>query len=154
MVISTKFPRRRPSPTGQSNGHVTKPAIRLSILGPRRLFNPGDEIECEYEIIAANRESIPAIEASILWYTEGKGEEDMAIHFFERRVPGETPDNDLRSSHRFRTKLPNCPLSYHGEILQIRWCVRIRVFLEGNGKINQDLPFQLGVIPQRRRRKS
>ena len=52
----------------------------------------------------------------------------MGVHFFERRLPTDADDGDLRPMRRLRTRLPNSPLSYRGAILSIRWCVRLRLF--------------------------
>jgi hypothetical protein len=40
--------------------------------------------------------------------------------------------------------LPKSPLSYDGAIVQIRWCVRLRIFFAGGGQFTEDLPFVLG----------
>jgi hypothetical protein len=109
------------------------------------MYHPGDELECEYQIDAVEADEIQAIEASVLWYTEGKGDEDMAVHFFERRTAADTEDGDLRPLHRFRTMLPNSPLSYSGSIVKIRWCARVRLFLGRGKEIFFEQPFVLGA---------
>ena len=82
----------------------------------------------------------------MLWYAEGKGDEDLGLHFFERRLPGDLPDADLRELHRFKTICPNSPLSYDGQIVSIKWCVRVRVFLPRGKEIFFELPFKLGDL--------
>jgi hypothetical protein len=99
---------------------------------------------CEYQIDAIGENEIAAIEASVLWYTEGKGDEDLGLHFFERRLPADTADSDLRELRRFQTRCPNSPLSYDGDLVKIRWCVRVRVFLPRGKEVFFELPFQLG----------
>ena len=111
------------------------------------MYHPGDELECEYQIDAVEADEIQAIEASVLWYTEGKGEEDMGVHFFERRLPSDDEDGDLRPMRRVRTRLPNSPLSYSGAILCIRWCVRLRLFLRRGRDYVLEQPFTLGSVP-------
>ena len=96
--------------------------------------------------------ALQAVEASVLWYTEGKGDEDMGVHYFERRVPADVDDGDLRQWRRFRTPLPNSPLSYHGEIFSILWCVRVRAFLKRGKQSFYELPFRLGSIDSPRGR--
>jgi hypothetical protein len=83
----------------------------------------------------------------VVWYSEGKGEEDMGVHFFERRLPGDADDGDLRPMRRLRTRLPNSPLSYTGAILSIRWCVRLRLFARRGRDFMSELPFTLGSVP-------
>jgi hypothetical protein len=80
----------------------------------------------------------------VLWYTEGKGDEDLAVHFFERRTPADTDDGDLRPLHRFHTILPNSPLSYAGSMIKIRWCARVRLFLKRGKELFFEQPFVLG----------
>ena len=127
------------------------PTVNVSIVDRRLVFCPDDRMICEYEICTSQRDDVQAVEASVLWYTEGKGDEDMVVHFFQRRVPDEATAGDLRRRHRFETALPSSPLSYRGAILNICWCVRVRAFLKGGREIHQELPIQLGDVPRIRR---
>ena len=90
------------------------------------------------------------MEVSVLWHTEGKGDEDLAVHDF-RRLSAENGDPiDPRRPGRFSTVLPNSPLSYRGVIVKIRWCVRVRVFLTRGREVVGELHFRLGeVLPPR-----
>jgi hypothetical protein len=123
------------------------PLLSLCIVGTKRNFSAGDELVCEYQVDAVDPADIQAVEASVLWYTEGKGEEDMGVHFFERRLPNDAEDADLRPMRRFRTRLPSSPLSYTGAILSIRWCVRLRLFLRRGREFVLEQPFTLGAVP-------
>ena len=58
-----------------------------------------------------------------------QGDEDMAVHHFERLVDEPTRPLDLRVPRRFATFLPASPLSYDGQIVKVCWCVRVRLFL-------------------------
>ncbi|HAN96857.1 MAG TPA: hypothetical protein DCQ98_05225 [Planctomycetaceae bacterium] len=122
------------------------PLISLTIRNRKAWFAPGEELDCEYQIDRIGPRSIAAVEASVLWSTFGKGDADMGVHYFERRVPEDLPDGDLRELHRFRTRCPDGPLSYEGELLSIRWCVRVRVFPLRGKETSFDLPFRLGQI--------
>ena len=51
---------------------------------------------------------------------------------------------------RIMALLPASPLSYHGAILSIRWCVRVRAFFERDREVVGELPFTLGSIPSGR----
>lgn len=124
-----------------------EPLISLTIRNPKPAFMPGEILECEYQIDAIGEDQIQSTEASVLWYTEGKGDEDIGLHFFERRLPGDALDGDLRELHRFQTRCPNSPLSYNGNIVKVRWCVRVRVFLHKGKEIFFELPFVLGDLP-------
>ena len=76
----------------------------------------------------------------------GRWDEDMGVHYFNRRVPSDAPENDLRQLRSFSVELPNTPLSYEGEILQIRWCVRVRLFMKGGREYREDHGFRLAVV--------
>ena len=120
-----------------------EPLISLQIVNPQGSYLPRDVLECEYQIDSIGPNEILAIEASVLWYTEGKGEEDLGVHFFERRVASDADESDLRRLHRFRTLLPNSPRSYLGQIVKIRWCARVRLFLRRGRELFFEQPFVL-----------
>src|SRR5262245_10632538 len=126
---------------------MTEPLLSLCIVGGKSAFAAGDERLAEYQLDAVDPAEIQAVEASVLWYTEGKGEEDMGVHFFERRLPGDEEDGDLRPLRRVRTRLPNSPLSYSGAILSIRWSVRLRLFLRHGRDYVLEKTFTLGSVP-------
>jgi hypothetical protein len=126
---------------------MTEPLISICLEGQRKQYQPGDDLTCEYQIDAVDAVDLHAVEASVLWYTEGKGDEDLSVHYFERRTASDTDDGDLRPMRRFRTRLPNSPLSYRGAILNVCWCVRVRVFLRRGKDVWADQPFQLGSVP-------
>jgi hypothetical protein len=126
---------------------LMEPLISLCLVGPKRVFSAGDELVAEYQLDAVRPEEIHSVEASVLWFTEGKGDEDMGVHFFERRVPTDADAADLRALHRITTRLPNSPLSYRGALFTIRWCVRVRVFLRGGRDAMHEVPFVLGAVP-------
>jgi hypothetical protein len=124
-----------------------EPLLSLCIVGAKRQFAAGDELVCEYQIDAVDPAEIQAVEASVLWYTEGKGEDDLGVHLFERRLPADVDDGDLRPMRRLRTRLPNSPLSYRGAILSIQWCVRLRLFVRRGREYVVEEPFTLGSVP-------
>ena len=126
---------------------MMEPLISLMFQSDRTVYQPGEELACEYQIDAVDVADLQAVEASVLWHTDGKGDVDMAVHYFERRTPADVTDGDLRELRRFSTRLPNSPLSYSGEIVKIRWCVRVRVFLRGGKECFFERPFQLGDAP-------
>ncbi|MBM4000969.1 MAG: hypothetical protein FJ297_15760 [Planctomycetes bacterium] len=120
------------------------PLISIQPSEPAAVYRPGDRFECEYQIDAVEATEVQAVEASLLWYTEGKGEDDMGVHFFQRRTSYDAEDHDLRALHRFKTDMPRSPLSYDGLLFRIRWCVRVRVFLRRGRSLVAEQPIQLG----------
>ncbi len=122
-----------------------EPLISISLPG-RRLYRPGEEIVWDYQIDAVAHQEVAAIEASVLWYTEGKGESDLSVLFFERRVPGQTEVSDLREMRSVRLRLPQSPLSYDGVLVKLRWCARVRLFLSDGREFLEEQIFRLGTI--------
>ena len=122
---------------------LIEPLVALWIDSPTGIFQPGQPLVCEYQIDAIDPADIQAVEASVMWYTEGKGDEDLGVHFFERNTPSDAVDGDLRQLHRFETVLPPSPCSYDGAILKICWSVRVRLFWGRGRQAFADRPFQL-----------
>jgi hypothetical protein len=122
-------------------------AIRLTLDSPSAHYQPGDRLIGRYLIDATQSGSARAAELSVLWYTAGKGEEDMFVHHFERKVDDSARPLDLRVPHRFATDLPASPFSYDGEIVKVCWCVRLRIFLPQGQESLIEIPFRLGNVP-------
>ena len=122
--------------------------IRLGADGP--VYRPGEKLSGEYWITSLPFGQVKAVEVSILWHTEGKGDEDMAVHEFWRSQSDVDRPLDPGQAERFSTTLPNSPLSYEGQILKLRWCVRVRAFPFRGKEMLGEKTFQLGnVLPVR-----
>ena len=122
-----------------------EPLLSIQLFDHLPFYRPGDLLKCDYQIDAVGDGEVQAVESSVLWYTEGKGDEDMGVHFFERRIAAEE-SSDLRELRRFEVPLPNSPLSYAGSLVQVLWCVRLRVYLPRGKEATLDHPFQLGNL--------
>ena len=120
------------------------PRVLVRFSQPDRRYAPGDAFHVSYEIEGLADEPPWAIEHSVLWYTEGKGEEDLGVHFFERLADRTKPP---AASGRIATRLPTSPLSYEGAIVKIRWCVRIRIFFSAGRDFVSEHVFDLGAVP-------
>ena len=146
MLMVPGKPSTRPQrgPVGRS---LMEPLISLQLLKPREVYRPGDLLQAEYQIDAVDPLEMVAVETSVLWCTEGKGDEDLGVHYFERRTPADAEEGDLRCLYRFQTKLPHSPLSYAGTIVKIRWCVRLRLFLRRSKDLLFERPFVLTSLP-------
>lgn len=119
--------------------------IRLDSDGP--IYRPGETFGGQYWIKSLDPGQVKAVEASVLWHTEGKGDEDMAVHEFWRRDAADGRPIDPVEPERFQTTLPNSPLSYEGQIIKLRWCVRVRAFLQRGKEVLGERMFQLGSVP-------
>jgi hypothetical protein len=126
---------------------MTQPRLSLALSDHARTYLPGELLAGQFSVHGAPDDDLRAIEISVLWHTEGKGEEDMAVHFFERIEPHEEAPLVPHQPRKFSTVLPNSPLSYTGHIVRICWCVRARVFFWQGRDLSLDVPFQLGMVP-------
>lgn len=111
-----------------------------------RLYFPGETLAGSYFLNDFEDETIEAVEASVLWHTEGKGNEDFGIFAFQRKSVAQGDWIDPRTPGRIGATLPNSPLSYEGELVKIFWAVRIRVFLADGREAMDEHPFRLGNI--------
>jgi len=126
---------------------MNEPHVTIRFDGNGRVYRPGEILSGEYRINAVDPREVKAVEVSVLWRTEGKGDEDLAVHDFRRLSRDAGEEIDLLRPGRFKTKLPNSPLSYHGVIVKIRWCVRVRVFLARGKEVVGEASFRLGDLP-------
>jgi hypothetical protein len=126
---------------------MNEPAVLIRLDAPLRTYRPGQSLSGQYRLEAAEGDPIRAVEVSVLWYTEGKGEQDLAVHEFWRRDSDSGEWIDPRRPERFSTTLPASPLSYDGQIIQIRWCVRVRAFLNRGREMVAEKTFHLGDRP-------
>ena len=124
------------------------PSIFIRLIGDSDHYDLGDTLSGEFFVDTDDPESIRAVEISVLWYTEGKGEEDLDVHFFKRIGNDNGDFIDMRQSQAFSTALPASPLSYDGVIVKIFWCVRIRAFLKGGRDFSSEQSFWLGRVPR------
>lgn len=129
---------------------MVEPSVIISLDGNGRTYWPGDRLSGDFWLESATAEEIESIEVSVLWHSEGKGDEDLHVHHFQRLAGDKAMGVDRRRPARFETILPNSPLSYDGQIVKIRWCVRVRAFLARGREIVGEKIFRLGAVPPAR----
>ena len=135
--------------TATPDASRSTPRVFVQFSHPDRCFAPSEMLAVRYEIEGLGDEPPCAVEHSVLWYTEGKGEEDLGVHFFDRvSDPDRLPP--LAASGDFTTTLPPSPLSYEGVIVKIRWCVRVRCFFAGGRDFVSEHEFTIGHVPPAR----
>lgn len=111
-------------------------------------YMPADSLDFEYSIDSIDIQTVSAIEASVVWFTEGKGNEDLGVHFFQRLTGEAITSRDWQKPNQLQTLLPDAPLSYEGRLIKIRWCVRVRVYLQDGTELVAQHPFYLGTVTQ------
>lgn len=121
--------------------------VTIELPDNRRVYHPGETLSVAYRVASLSLAEPKAVEASVLWHTEGQGDEDMAVHFFQRLSSEEPAGLDFRQPQRFSTELPNSPLSYDGLIVKVCWLVRVRVFPARGKEFVAEQPFRLGTVP-------
>lgn len=126
---------------------MNEPAVVLHLEGGRRHYKPGEILEGEYRLLNVAPDELEAVELSVLWYSQGKGDRDLGVHLFSRFSASDSHGLSARQTGRFSTELPNSPLSYHGALVQISWCARVRAFLTGGRELFREEDFQIGAVP-------
>jgi hypothetical protein len=122
------------------------PVVSVQFDQPDRQYRPLQPLGVRYRVELSADERMRAVEHSVLWYTEGKGEEDLGVHFFER-ITDRGRFRSAVTAGDFATHLPVSPLSYEGVIVKVRWCVRVRVFFDGGRDFVSEHVFEMGHIP-------
>lgn len=108
-------------------------------------YRPDESLTGGWRLPATLDRPVRAVELSVLWYTDGKGDEDLGIHHFERLSADEAGMIALGRLTRFAARLPRSPLSYDGLIVKVCWCVRVRAFWDCGESI-AEAPFRLGIV--------
>jgi hypothetical protein len=108
-------------------------------------YRPDEPMSGTWALPAGPGREVRSVELSVLWYTDGKGDEDFGVHHFDRRSAEEGGAVEAGQAARFAARLPRSPLSYDGLILKLCWCVRVRVFWDG-GETVAEVPFRLGDV--------
>lgn len=107
------------------------------------LYEAGGHLKATWRISRIPIEDIQVIELSVLWHTEGKGDEDLQVHHFERFIDHQIQRLGVSGEHPLQCALPLTPLSYHGRLIRVMWCIRLRLFTAGGREIVAEHPFHL-----------
>ncbi|MFN7811316.1 MAG: hypothetical protein ACK5SI_01480 [Planctomycetia bacterium] len=122
------------------------PRVLVQFDRADRRYRPLDPLAVRYQVDGVADAHVRAIEHSVVWYTEGKGEEDLGVPFFQRLADRNAVAAAARDGS-FATQLPRSPLSYEGVIVKIRWCVRVRLFFTAARDFVSEHVFELGSVP-------
>ena len=115
-------------------------------------FRPGQTISGRYRLdVPESMPPVLAIEWSILWATEGSGDEDQGVHARGLVEPkgfeGVSNPNQCRE---FEAILPGSPLSYDGLLVKVIWRVRVRAVVGKDPEWLGEVPFRLGNVDRAR----
>ena len=139
-IVLPKLPRFRTSARSTSD---TPPALTVLLCRQDGRYQPGQRLSAQWQIKRIQRDELVGLEASVLWFTEGKGDEDLQVHHFDRWNDAQLNQLDLTIPHSIVCQLPLSPMSYEGTLVRIRWCVRLRLFCSSGHECVTQQPFQL-----------
>ena len=142
-IVLPKFSRNRVPSRSHQTGQS---AVMIRLLGLQPTYMPQDILEFEYRIANIQESTISAVEVSVVWLTEGKGTEDLGVHFFQRLTGSSIASSDWSIPQQVQVPLPDSPLSYEGRLLKISWCVRVRFYLNDGTELVAQQPFYLGTV--------
>lgn len=123
-----------------------EPRVIVDFDRPSRRYDPEETVKVRYQVAGTGDAVVRVIERSALWYTEGKGEEDLGVCFFERVTDAAALPPAQRQGE-FSFRLPASPMTYEGIIVKIRWCVRVRLFFVGRRDFVSEHVFDVGELP-------
>ncbi|MCD0459487.1 hypothetical protein [Roseiconus lacunae] len=110
------------------------------------VYEGGCELTANWRISRVTLDCLSAIEVSVLWFTEGKGDTDLNVHYFERLEKEQIHRHGLADQQSLSCVLPATPLSYHGRLIRLRWSVRLRLFMTNGREIVTNQPFYLVAV--------
>jgi len=115
-------------------------------------FRPGQAISGRYRLnVSESMPEVQALEWSILWATEGTGDEDHGVHATALVEPegfeGVPKPDQWRE---FEAILPASPLSYDGLVVKVVWRVRVRAKVGKDPDWLGEAPFRLGNVDRAR----
>lgn len=123
--------------------------MNISLCREDGCYCGGENFAAKWRISRVSLDQLQGVEVSVLWMTEGKGDEDLHVHHFYRLSEHQLRDIGLADEQVLSCRLPATPLSYHGKLITIRWCLRLRLFLTGGREILAEQPFYLVTPPNR-----
>ena len=63
----------------ETNSPALTPQINIFLDSKDYVYHPGDCLTGSYRILDVETDQINSVELSVLWHTEGKGDEDMTV---------------------------------------------------------------------------
>jgi hypothetical protein len=129
---------------------TTRPRVEPDMIirfpDGRQTYTPGELLTAELSVANWSQLDCLRAEASVVWHTVGKGDEDLHVHYFKRLNAKGDDAIDLSTPYVVEVTLPESPLSYDGVIVKVCWCVRLRLFLDGFRQSLFEAPFRLGDV--------
>ncbi|TWT72987.1 hypothetical protein [Allorhodopirellula solitaria] len=115
--------------------------MNVSLCRDDATYSAGGYLRASWRVSRVKLEELSSVEVSVLWYTEGKGDEDLSVHYFRRYDAANLRNLGIGDSQPIHCRLPPSPLSYRGHLLKIQWGIRVRVFVEEGREAVAEHPF-------------
>ena len=117
--------------------------MRVSLCNEDGVYEAASSLAARWRVSRVPRDELQSLVISVLWHTEGKGDEDLHVHHFHRITEPQLRRLDTSVDQSIECVLPATPLSYHGLLIRLTWCVRLRLYLTGGREIVTEQPFYL-----------
>lgn len=101
--------------------------ITISLDQPSAQYRPGETISGSVSWPQLTEE-IDGLEIRLLWYTEGKGSQDIEVVAVEK---SEAPRS--AGSIRFQFVAPTRPFSFSGKLISLAWTLEVVLLPTGEG---------------------
>jgi hypothetical protein len=127
---------------------VNGEGVEIRLDGDRTAYRPGEVLSGQYRLDLGDDpgREVRSVELSVLWHSEGKGDEDLGLCLFKELSGADGEWIDPREVRKFSARLPGSPLSYDGILVKILWCVRVRVASSDGSRASAEVPFVLGGV--------
>lgn len=128
--------------------HIVVSEPELQLDRTPAFYEPGDAVRAELLLPGSIAGSLRSIELSLVWFTVGKGDEDLYVSQFQRHQISPAKGKPGVSPWLLEANLPASPLSYNGRAVKVCWAVRARLF-DKSGKVSLiEQPLRLGEVAQ------
>ena len=117
--------------------------MNLTLCREDATYEAGSKLTARWRVSRIPLDQIQGLELSVLWHSEGKGDEDLHVHHFHRVSESQVRGIGLADQQSMHCELPVTPLSYHGKLITLRWCTRMRLFLADGREVVAEQPFHL-----------
>ena len=117
--------------------------MNVTLCRENGVYPSGGVLSAKWKVSRVSLDELQGVEISVLWHTQGKGDEDLNVHHFQRLTEAQVRRIGLADEQVVQCQLPPTPLSYHGRLISVCWCLRLRLFLSGGREIVADRAFHV-----------
>lgn len=115
--------------------------IEILLELPGGCARPGQPLRGGLRLNVPEPLSVQRLEASVVWYTEGRGDKDEGVVW--NQILAENEELDSQRAFPLEIPMPEGPWTYDGKLIKIRWVIRVRVKPQGESETAGEKPFDL-----------